>query len=180
MNCKVKEYLVCEVAHSYGVSLKHARRFTEEEKKEYVEAFRERGFVGISSYPTTDLKEINWKDVHDILNGREADGEFCGCSNSAYIISEEEMEKLVALNEQKRKEKIAKEKAEDVKFYQKVIQCCEKQERLYTREEAAAKKKEWNDIHDEGGEGYIPHFYTIEEYEQAKKRLEEAMEFLSR
>lgn len=32
-------------------------------------------------------------------------------------------------------------------------------------------KKQYNNIHNEGGEGYIPHFYTYEEYEYAKKLL---------
>lgn len=172
----MEEYLVCQVAHSYGVSLHHARRFTEEEKGRYIESFRERGFVGISSYPTTDLKEISWEDVNNILNSRKPDGSFCGCCNDAYIISEEEWERLVALNDRKRNEKIAKEKAEDIEFYKKVIQRCEKQERLYSEKEAIAKKREWNDIHNDGGEGYAPHFYTIDEYEHAKKKLEEATE----
>lgn len=169
----MKEYLVCEVADNYGVSLLHARRFNNGEKAGYSEWFRENGFVGISSYPIIDLKEINWIDVRNILNNRKLDGSFCGCSNSAYIVTEDEWNKLIALNDQKRNERLAKEKAEDIEYYKKVIQACESQQELYTKDESIAKAKEWNDIHNEGGEGFIPHFYTIDEYEYAKKKLEE-------
>ena len=169
----MKEYLVCEVADSYGVSLCHARRFNDEEKPKYAEWFRENGFVGISSYPTVDLEEISWMDVRNILSGRKSDGSFTGCNNSAYIVTEDEWNKLITLNDQKRNEKLAKENAEDIEHYKRVISGCEKQQKLYTKEEAIAKAKEWNDIHNEGGEGFVPHFYTIDEYEHAKKRLEE-------
>ena len=169
----MKEYLVCEVADSYGVSLCHARRFNDEEKAGYAEWFRETGFVRISSYPTIDLKEINWIDVGNILNDRKSDGSFNGCSNSAYIVTEDEWNKLIVLNNQKHNEKIAKENEESIKCYKTIIKNCEKQQKLYTKEEAIAKTKEWNDIHNEGGEGFVPHFYTIDEYEYAKKRLKE-------
>lgn len=167
----MKEYLVCEVADSYGVSLCHARRFNDEEKAKYVESYRERGFVSTSS--DIDLEYMNFIDVKNILNDRKSDGSFNGCSNSAYIVTEDEWNKLIALNDQKRNEKLAKEKAEDIEHYKKVIQACESQQELYTKEESIAKAKEWNDIHNEGGEGFIPHFYTIDEYEYAKKKLEE-------
>ena len=169
----MKEYLVCEVADIYGVSLCHARRFNDEEKAGYAEWFRETGFVRISSYPTIDLKEINWIDVGNILNDRKSDGSFNGCSNSAYIVTEDEWNKLIVLNNQKHNEKIAKENEESIKCYKTIIKNCEKQQKLYTKEEAIAKTKEWNDIHNEGGEGFVPHFYTIDEYEYAKKRLKE-------
>ena len=169
----MKEYLICEVADSYGVSLCHARRFTDEEKAEYVESFRELGFMRIYSYPTIKLDGINWIDVGNILKDREPDGSFIGCSNSAYIVTEEEWNKLISLNDKKCNEKLAKEKAESIEHYKKIVQACESQEKLYTKEESAAKAKKWNDIHNEGGEGFVHHFYTIDEYEYAKKRLEE-------
>ena len=66
-----------------------------------------------------------------------------------------------------------KEKSESIERYKKIVQACERWKKLYTKEESIAKAKEWNDIHNEGGEGFIPHFYTIDEYEYAKKKLEE-------
>lgn len=169
----MREYLVCEVADNYGVSLCHARRFTDEEKAEYIESFRELGFIRIDSYPTIKLNGINWIDVSNILSNREPDGSFIGCSNSTYIVTEEEWNQLISLNDKKCNEKLIKEKSESIEHYKKIVQACESQEKLYTKEESIAKTKEWNDIHNEGGEGFVPHFYTIDEYEYAKKKLEE-------
>ena len=33
------------------------------------------------------------------------------------------------------------------------------------------KAKKYNDLYNEGGEGYVPHFYTKDEYEYYKERL---------
>lgn len=169
----MEEYLVCEVAYSYGVSLCNARRFTEEEKKGYVEWFKDKGFVEIGD--STDLEYISWTDVKEVLKERKDDGSFSGCSNCAYIISEDEWNALVELNEKKRSEKEKKETEESIAEYRQIIEQCEKQEKLYTKEEAVKKRRDYNNLYNEGGEGYIPHFYTIEEYEFAKTKLNELL-----
>ena len=35
------------------------------------------------------------------------------------------------------------------------------------------KKKKYNDFYNEGEDGYVPHFWTAEEYEDAKAKLKE-------
>lgn len=65
----MEEYLVCEVAYSYGVSLCKARRFTEEEKNDYAEWFKDKGFVKISD--STDLECITWVDVRKLLKRKK-------------------------------------------------------------------------------------------------------------
>ena len=40
-----------------------------------------------------------------------------------------------------------------------------------TKEEAAKKRREYNNLYNEGGCGFIPHFWTVDEYEDAKKEL---------
>ena len=42
-----------------------------------------------------------------------------------------------------------------------------------TNEEYKAWRKRYNDIHNEGGEGYIPERITVEQLEYAKKVLAE-------
>lgn len=42
-----------------------------------------------------------------------------------------------------------------------------------THEAARASEKLWNDINNDGGEGYVPHSYTRYEVEYKQKRLEE-------
>ena len=165
----MEEYVVCEVAYSYGIYLHKARRFTEEEKQGLAEWFKNEGFVGIGD--STKLKYISWVDVRKVLKDKKADGGFSGCSNSAYIISEDEWNTLTELNEKKRAEKEKKEAEKSIAGYRQIIEQCEKQEKLYTKEEAAEKYRDYNRLYNEGGEGYVPHFYTIEEYEFAKAGL---------
>lgn len=173
MNDRVmKEYLVLEDAYAYGISLHHARRFTEEEKADCAEWYKDRGFVGLSQYGTIDLKNLNWKDVRAVLGDKEEDGSFRGCNNRSYIITKGEWDALVQLDRQLFEEKEKKQLAEEVALYQKILAACERQGKLYTRSEALQKRKAYNDHYNEGGDGFVPHFYTIEEYEHAKSRLE--------
>lgn len=130
----MKEYLVCEAAYSYGVYLHKARRFTEDEKKNCAEWFRDKGFVGIGD--PAKLEYITWTDVREILKERKDDGSFSGCSNCVYIISDDERNALVELNKKKRTEKEKKETEESITEYRQIIEQCEKQKKLYTKEEA--------------------------------------------
>lgn len=171
----MKEYLTCEVAFSYGISLRKARRFSEEEKEKYAEWFRDKGFVCLKSSFNIDLEHITWEDVREVLNNRDDDGSFSGCSNVAYIISQNEWDELVELNAKKRLEKEKKEVEKSITECKQIIEKCEKQEKLYTKEEAAKKRRDYNRLYNEGGEGYVPHFYTIEEYEFAKTKLNELL-----
>lgn len=102
--------IVLENAYAYGISLCEARKFTPEEKKLYHADFRERGLVGIPGTQEA-LPHIHWKD----LPQRSHDGEFLGCTNAAWIITEKEAAQYRALEEERAKaecEKLeAKEKA---------------------------------------------------------------------
>ena len=72
-------------------------------------------------------------------------------------------------------EKEKKETEESIAECRKIIEQCEKQEKLYTKEEAVKKRRDYNNLYNEGGEGYVPHFYTIEEYEFTKTKLNELL-----
>ena len=56
------------------------------------------------------------------------------------------------------------------KSYKELIKNIEKH-KLYHAQDVKKMEKQYNDLYNEGGEGYIPHFYTFEEYEYAKKQL---------
>lgn len=170
----MKEYLVCQVAFSYGVSLLRARRFTEEEKAHYTGEYRERGFKPTSDSEEVELKELDWKNVRKVLNNRSEDGSFNGCSNFAYIISEKEWDELFVLNQELGKKKLLDELEE----YKRILAVYEKQEKLYTAEEAKEQRKRYNDAHNEGGEGYVPPYYTIEQYNCYKDKVSELEKLL--
>ena len=169
----MEEYLVCEVSDSYGIELAHARRFTEEEKQQYSDDWKNYGFIKLNSI--VELSSLCWHDINTFFENRNPDGSFKGYSNSVFIITGKEWDTLIDLNNQKFAEKQAKEKQETIKFYENIVSACERQGKLYTPAEATKKAKEWNDIQNEGREGYIPHFYTIDEYENAKSKLEELL-----
>lgn len=167
------EYLVCRISSYFPVEIKKARRLTEEEKKETGKGFRERAFVSLGQ--SIDLEYIDSEDVMKLLNYRESDGCFLGTSNTVYIISEEECDQLKKLDKAKKQEQETVEKERYIKVYRNIIEECEKQGKLYTDEEAHRARENYNNLHNEGGSGFIPHFYTSKEYEAAKSRLKELL-----
>lgn len=173
MTNSMEEYVVCEVADNYGILLAHARRFTEEEKRQYSDDWKNYGFIKLNS--DIELPALCWHDINFFLGNRKPDGSFKGYSNSVFIVTEKEWDALISLNNKKFAEKQIKEKQEKIEFYENIVSACERQGKLYTPEEASKKAKEWNDIQNEGREGYVPHFYTIDEYENAKSKLEELL-----
>lgn len=83
------------------------------------------------------------------------------------VIEEGRDEKAQAL----RDEKAAKELKELKEHYSKVVAKAEAQHDIPDREEARRRMKVWNDINNEGGEGFVPHIVCREEYETAKAFL---------
>ena len=71
-----------------------------------------------------------------------------------------------------REEKKAQEKADLIRSYEKILTKASGQ-MLYTKDEAAIARQNWIDLNNEGGEGYVPHFWTYDEVEDIKKKLEE-------
>lgn len=70
----------------------------------------------------------------------------------------------------------AKDDAEQIKWAEGVVAAAEAQADIPTKAEAQRRMKRYNDINNEGGEGYVPHIYDQDEYRyamailQAKKR----------
>lgn len=83
----------------------------------------------------------------------------------------QEIQEFVNLTEDYiNKKEILEKENKQINYYKELIKNIEKH-KLYHAQEVRKMKKQYNDIHNEGGEGYIPHFYTFEEYEYAKKQL---------
>lgn len=165
-------YLVLEHAYSYGYSLCTARRLTDAEKTHKLPEYWDLCFVDLGG--SIDLRHIRGDDplVYSIIT-RPYDGSFDGCSNQAYIITQEEWDQLIELDKAKGAEKARKKREESRELWTSILHDCERQSHLYTREEAAAARKRWRDTQNEGGEGYMPRYRTIDDYEQAKARLAE-------
>lgn len=61
----------------------------------------------------------------------------------------------------------AKKDAEEYERYMKIIKACERGFLVETPEEAQRLQKQWNDLHNEGGYGYVPTWYPRSVYEDA-------------
>ena len=103
-------------------------------------------------------------------------GSFMGCANAAYRITQEQKEQLIFRNNQIKSEKEAKEKAEEINILQERIKRVESYENLpKTKKEASALATEYNEVFNEGGYGYVPYFYSLEELDELKKELTELL-----
>lgn len=110
------------------------------------------------------LEDITFEDVQKVITTSDNDGFLY--NDALYVITNEQKQALLNYNT---KEILEKENKQ-INYYKELIKNIEKH-KLYHAQEVRKMKKQYNDIHNEGGEGYIPHFYTFEEYEYAKKQL---------
>ena len=161
-------YLTVEHASSYGISLQTARRLTEEERPEYKAEYQDRMFIGMGDH--TALPHLTWDDL-PMWGVRQADGSFPGSGNSVWIITQAEWDALLALEQQRAEEAERKECEETIKYLEATIARAEAQRDIPSRAEAKRQMKAYNDVYNEGGEGYVPHIISREEYEAAKERL---------
>lgn len=100
--------ILLQHADAYGTSLQEARRFTEEEKPQYAEWFRNYGFVSIAGTQER-LPHVGWED----LPKRSPDGEFRGCTNRAWILTDEEAEHFRNLEAERARAEQEKKEAEE-------------------------------------------------------------------
>lgn len=157
------EFWAIDWCYTMGFSIHKARRFNEQEKAGYAEWYQKIGMVALDEQ-AIDLPYLTTRDLPD----RQADGEFNGFGNQAYIITDDDVKYYTALNAAREREAKEKELNDQRNYYRSLIKAAEKQDKLYTAEEAKTRRMAWINIQNEGGEGYVPHFYTIDEVEAAK------------
>ena len=75
------------------------KRIKRREKKIY----REDILIGIGEF--IKLEHINWRQLFNVIDKDQYIGEFLGCSNMVYRITEEQERRLIELNNQKAREK---------------------------------------------------------------------------
>lgn len=155
-----------ELALAYGCTVQQARHLNDEEKTHYVDSAKETTFLRVGK--AVALDEIRLTDMPE----RPSDGDFPGCGNQAWMISEEEKDAYLALNAQRREAKQLAQRAQTRQTMQLIIAEAERQGGAVTREEAKRREKEYNATYNEGGYGYVPHWITVDELEKAKAWLE--------
>lgn len=112
----------------------------------------------------TPLEDITFEDVQKVITTSDKDGFLY--NDALYVITNKQKEALLNYN----KKEILEKENKQINYYKELIKNIEKY-KLYHAQDVEKMKKQYNDIHNEDGEGYVPHFYTFEEYEYAKKQL---------
>jgi hypothetical protein len=109
------EFLVVENTAQYGIYIFPARRFSETEKEQWAEEYRDLGM-----YACGESLKLNSLQMSD-LPKRPADGSVPGCTNDCWIITQEEAAKLIdkdrgyaAAQKQLARDRVAKLKAIEV------------------------------------------------------------------
>lgn len=91
--------LVIEHATAYGTSIVEARRPTEAEAAKVAEWYRPRYLVSTGRV-NEPLLSLRLEDIATRIE-RRADGEFMGCNNSAWILTEEDAAYFRSLNQER-------------------------------------------------------------------------------
>lgn len=127
-------------------------------------------YAMVSKGSEIKLRELRHFDMPD----RPSDGSFYGCNNMVWILSDQEKDRLIALNGQRATSKVEKEKADRKAAAQRLVDAASKYiHPLMTDAKYKVWRKQYNDLYNEGGEGYIPDLITVEQLKRAKKILEE-------
>lgn len=112
----------------------------------------------------TPLEDITFEDVQKVITTSDKDGFLY--NDALYVITNKQKEALLNYN----KKEILEKENKQINYYKELIKNIEKY-KLYHAQDVEKMKKQYNDIHNEGGERYVPHFYTFEECKYAKKQL---------
>ena len=148
--------------------LRQVRRLTPEEKLKYTEECRDFLFYPADGEEYEFENKIEPCDFPD----RKSDGEWHYGSNKLWIISQDEWDNYIAVDRERTKIKSEKKRVERLAYLERAKSAAEKQTKLYTLDEAKRVWKKYNDTYNEGGYGYVPHYYTDVEYEQICAEIE--------
>lgn len=155
---------------SYPNELVEVRLPTEEEKAQHYAGWADGLIIGTGN--SVPVPYVKFWDIPSEWKTRDH-WALLGCYNRCYEISDEEWNWVISLNAQREAEKKEKERQEDIEWYQSVIRKAERQPDIPTPEEAARRRKRWNDVYNEGGYGYVPDIIDSARYARAKQRLQE-------
>lgn len=136
-----------------------------------IKAIEAKGYK-VHGYDNYEMGKINEQHpyVYEIL-----DDDYCkvygyGCCGEEQVIYFAQV--ILGVNV----ESADDEKAEEITRLEKIIAKAEQQNEIPTKAEKAEKLRAYNNLHNEGGEGYVPWIVSREEYETAKEELKKLEE----
>lgn len=154
--------------------LSTARRMTNEEKKRYAKWCRD-----LMMYLTGEpvyLCSLGWREINALANtaDKEIVGLCPGGSGKLYAVTDDEWAALVAADQQTAAAKAAAERAGRIDYLRDLLARADAQRvggELPSAGEAKEQARRYNNVYNEGGEGYVPHYYTQEEYDRMSAEL---------
>ena len=168
-------HLTVEYAPSWGIFLQDAQYLTDEEKEGYADWYKRLAMRPVNRN-RRKLDFLKLDDFWEIIKKEQRAGMFAGTSNYVYIITREQWDALEARDAQRKAEKEAKDRAEQIDHLRTEKKRAELQMRDGKLPDAEEARREWiayNNVYNEGGEGWTPHFYTQAEYDRICRSLEE-------
>lgn len=168
----MKEFLTVMFAEQGGVTLQTARRLTDSEKAKYRPESQD--YMMVSTGNNVQLPNLTWMDLVNVIGSQSIDGQFPGSGNRVYIITKDQWDALIAMDRGIASDSAEQARADEIAELEGAKASAEKQMvsgRLPTKEEAKKKAREYNNVHNEGGYGYVPHYYSGEEYRRICARL---------
>lgn len=157
---------------SYPNELVEVRLPTEEEKARHCAGWADGLIFSAGLDSRVPIPYVKYDDIPSEWKTRDC-WTLPSCGNRCYEISDEEWDWVVSLNAQREAEKKAKERQEDIEYYQNIVRKAERQPDIPTPEEAARRSKRWNNVYNEGGYGYVPDIIDSARYARAKQMLQE-------
>lgn len=156
------------------IFLSTARRMTGEEKKRYAKWCRD-----LMMYLTGEpvyLRSLGWREVNALAHTADKDviGLCPGGSGKLYALTDDEWAALIAADQQTADAKAVAERAERIDYLRDLLARADAQRvdgKLPFAAEAKEKARRYNNVYNEGGEGYVPHYYTQEEYDRMSAEL---------
>lgn len=157
------------------IFLSTARRMTGEEKKRYAKWCQD-----LMMYLTGEpvyLRSLGWREVNALAHTADKDviGLCPGGSGELYALADEEWAALISANQQAAAAKAVAERAERIDYLRDLLARADAQRvdgKLPSADEAKEKTRRYNLVFNEGGEGYVPHYYTQAEYERMAAEID--------
>lgn len=123
-------------------------------------------FLATGEYVT--LRYIHREDLP--IKDRYPDGHLPS-GTAVYLISQDEYDKYIRLDAERKSEDKRRKEAEVRPIMKQTVELARKQGGAMTPEEALKAARQYNERHNDGGYGYVPHYITTAELAHAEKWL---------
>lgn len=150
------------------------RRMPDEEQQRYTEGYRGRMML-LTGEPVC-LPALSDEDVYALAHiaDKDVEGYLPSSSGELYALTDDEWAVLIAANQRSAAAKAAAERAGRIDYLRDLLARADAQRvdgNLPSADEAKEQARRYNNVYNEGGDGYVPHYYTQAEYDRMAAEL---------